>query len=110
SFCALINRSLLTVMVYCAITDAAVNASTPNTTEKLKDLRKKYRIIVSWRFVTSRYTNPAGTGQHFLGRFVVVATNAESGPFPSSPRRGGRDINKMSRSHLLERTGWCIAK
>src|SRR5262249_55276869 len=23
----------------------------------------------------------------------------ETGPFPSSPRRGGRDINKMSRSH-----------
>src|SRR5215813_9749110 len=34
--------------------------------------------------------------------------NSESGDFPSSPRRGGRDINKISRSLLYGADGVVI--
>src|SRR5215831_15379593 len=41
-------------------------------------------------------------------RRQILATGARSAIFPSSPRRGGRDLNKMSRSLLYGADGVVI--
>jgi len=43
-----------------------------------------------------------------LRSYCGVPCNCWQGDSPPQPRRGGRDLNKMSRSNLWkERPGWC---
>src|SRR5262249_16070005 len=80
----------------------------PRTNDKEALLKGYARVGMRRMYRSGQVVSlPAAEGRKSLATAVrAVAQTLNQATFPSSLRRGGRYINKISRSSFVERTGW----